>query len=231
MFHYSVSIACATTNYHNLSFSDFIPPDFKCSQAILCAITVAWEGMGRSPPGWVSVGWKVPYYGSSFKAIDVIIHCFEIVIVYSRTLTTLSSPSAIKLSSAQLKYKLQCGVLLMSSGAKYAPYVFDFKSVLKAHKLRPRAEPIVQVPRPLLKRKNAFLIEKKNSCELVKSSEPVAKIQASIKSYFKPVVLGSESKRSWWPFLSAAVLAWAGIFLIIWCECLNRNLISIELKN
>ena len=25
----------------------------------------------------------------------------------------------------------------MSSGAKYAPYVFDFKSVLKAHKLRP----------------------------------------------------------------------------------------------
>ena len=137
LFHYSVSIACATTNYHNLSFSDFIPPDFKCSQAILCAITVAWEGMGRSPPGWVSVGWKVPYYGSSFKAIDVIIHCFEIVIVYSRTLTTLSSPSAIKLSSAQLKYKLQCGVLLMSSGAKYAPYVFDFKSVLKAHKLRP----------------------------------------------------------------------------------------------
>ena len=60
-----------------------------------------------------------------------------------------------------------------------------------------RAEPIVQVPRPLLKWKNAFLIEKKNnSCELVKSSEPVAKIQASIKSYFKPVVLGSESKRS-----------------------------------
>ena len=59
-----------------------------------------------------------------------------------------------------------------------------------------RAEPIVQVPRPLLKRKNAFLIEKKNGCELVKSSEPVAKIQASIKSYFKPVVLGSESKRS-----------------------------------
>ena len=83
------------------------------------------------------LGWKVPYYGSSFKAIDVIIYCFEIVIVYSRTLTTLSSPSAIKLSSAQLKYKLQCGVSLMSSGAKYAPYVFDFKSVLKAHKCRP----------------------------------------------------------------------------------------------
>ena len=57
-----------------------------------------------------------------------------------------------------------------------------------------RAEPIVQAPRPLLKRKNAFLIEKKNSCELVKSSEPVAKIQASIKSYFKPVVLGVRVK-------------------------------------
>jgi len=60
-----------------------------------------------------------------------------------------------------------------------------------------RAEPIVQVPKPLMKRKNAFLIEEENSCKLAKSSEPVAKFQSSIKTYFKRVhLLGSESKLS-----------------------------------
>ena len=104
--------------------------------------------MGRHGAiSWLGVGWVGS--GVIFNDLMGFIHCLccnWLNPTHSHTCCVINSqhvlPLAMKLSQVpNSSAGLQCGchnsVSSMSSGAENEPYVFDWKSVVKANKLRP----------------------------------------------------------------------------------------------
>ena len=167
--------------------------------------------MGQCPTSWLGVCWVesglMGLHSSKWCDHSLFWDCITQVhhIIINSQHFLLHRPLSCQVPNSSSR--LQCGVELMSSGAKNAPYAFDFKSVLKAHKVRPVHYSLVKLKKTRSGLADAVtyltlilfllevLVELKNRLELINHFISPGIISLSLASWWWGLWTGKEAQR------------------------------------